>query len=161
MTHRRQSAPDQLGLRVCKGLKDNTQHNNVRISTRSSPRSARDDLTCLCVSCALRTRGPRFSGLRAAISAVRCDFVALSVCALSVSVCKSESRFVVRKPVRKIYPRLTSLRSHHDTSIQRCGAFVVPIIYTTITQRRTGLCVYRMCLGTCAVDGYPGCWRRL
>ena len=72
---------------------------DIRISTRSSPRAALDASACWSVSCALCARAPRFSGLPAAISAVRYDTVALSVCALSVSVCVSEHGSEVRSPV--------------------------------------------------------------
>ena len=68
----------------------------------------------------------RFSGLPAVISAVRCDFAALSVCALSVSVSQSEHGSEVRSPVRHLYQTFTSVRPNHETSILDPAAFARP-----------------------------------
>ena len=96
-------------------------HADLRISTRSSSRAALDASMCSCVPYALRARAPRFSGLLRIISAVRCDFSALSVCALSVSVSQGEHGSEVRGPVRHLYTRLKTVRSNHKTSIWRPG----------------------------------------
>ena len=72
-----------------------------------------------------RERVPRFSALPVVIWCARCHFVALSVCALFVSVSKSENGSEVRSPYRQISSRLTSERSNHETSIRRPGAFEV------------------------------------